>query len=185
MALIGTDLKSESGRIAQNLKDQLSARIAESGGLLVGGGVPSPRALAALHIKSVVVSAHDAALILELLDVLDRTYVKALEADHAFLREYARVSAGEGAYRDPRVKGSKAKAAAAVRALGFTAKDPAYWPELYRDYERLAPYGKVDAIQTIADREWRTVGAVLQGLKREISRRRRIGVEVPVTLPRM
>lgn len=187
MVIRKIDLKSERDRIARHLHDQLLANIAAAGYEIKVSGIPSPRAVAAMDVESVEVNPSDAVLILELFDLLDQVHAKALEADDAYMREHRRISAAERVYRDQRVKGSKAKAAAAVRALGLTARDPEYWPDLYLDYVRMvtAEYGKNEALQTIADRESRTFAAVHQGLKREVSRRKSKGAAVPVALPRV
>lgn len=179
------DLRAERDRIAQDLHEQLVSKVTESGYMLGTGGVPSQLMLDAIDVKSLTLSASDAAVILELCEWLDYLDAKFREADQAYLQEYGRTAAAESAYRNPRVKGTEAKAVAAARALGLTAKDPLYWSRKYEEYVSFACYGKMDSIQFIADREQRTWGAVYQGLKREIARRRVAGIRVPLSLPRI
>jgi hypothetical protein len=184
MTIKRIDLLAERDRIARNLRDSLNNNMTKTGYTLGVGGIPSPRMLASMDVEPVKISPADAARILELFDVLDVVHDQARTADRNFIKESGRIERAERAYRDPRVKNSKDKAAAAVRALGLSAKDPHYWAQRYDEYASFACFGKAESVERIAEREGRTWGAVFQGLKREVSRRRSTGEPVPVALPR-
>lgn len=189
------DMKAERDRIARLLTDQLKTRISEVSHL--GGEVlPSPAALAAVGIGSVTLCAADAATILEIFERLDKVHKQGVEALEDFLRENRRIGDAEYAYQNPRLKKTSEKMAAAVKSLGIKAKPGNRDFDMYESYLRFAPFkntaAKVEAITLIAERDNKTkrgttittYAAVLQAIKREISRRRANCEAVPETAPR-
>jgi hypothetical protein len=182
------DLRAERDRIVQELKDSLSKAIAASYPNNDPDRIPSPRMADSLRLDPVCVPAGDVARIIGLLEeTLDHVYLQGQEADANFQHVAGRISAAQREYRNPRVKTSKAKAVAAAKALGLTAKDPTYWDELLKDYERYTPENTAEkqaAITGLAKREGRSCAAILQGLKRAIRKRRDNDIEVQYTPPR-
>lgn len=187
--IVHIDHWAERDRIVKALRDALMSSIIDRAINGVSEGFfPSPRMADAMGLPAVSINAGDAVRIVELLeDTLDHVFERLKAADDNYLREYHRIWEAERAYRDPRIKNSKNKAAAAVKALGLKAKDPQYWDDLLKECERFRPENtaeKLDLIEGLAAREGKTFSAMHQGLKRAITNRRKNDEEVAFTLPR-
>lgn len=174
-------------RIYSSLYEKLAESIEAAGFMVGSGGIPSPRMISALAVEPISIDPADAARLLELLDTLESLHAKAVALDQAYLDQHARISSAENAFRNPRIKGSGAKAAAACRAMGLAARDPDKWGEMYRYYASLCNVyaSKLEALQAVADYYQKTLAAVHQGLKRERMRMVAAGADVPVKLPRL